>query len=251
MPFTVLLPFLAVAAAQQSGVHLTVLPSASPTITEADDWRCATKDIVGYFEPPTPTGDLYSAHLSYGDAIQTCTLTGAEAFDCPIPGKSLWCGFSSAVPTALSDAYLDYGSTASSWWAARSSAAVSIAQECPQSWWLARDRVSFGANRLNLTIIEAECYAEARVTVDGQPVSTSTMASSGSQPTVPTATASPGASNREDADETTPSQTAAQENAGSKRAGFTLAALLVALLASKSTSILRFHSGGSDDYLVL
>lgn len=151
---------LGAVVAQQSGVHLTVLPSEPPMITTEDHWSCATKDITSYFLPPLPTGALSAARLSYGRGVQTCTYTGAEAFNCPFPDKSLWCGFSTAATSTLSDEYIAYGSTASSWWAARSSAAVSLALACPHSWWQARDRVTFGAEDLNLTIIEAECYAE-------------------------------------------------------------------------------------------
>ncbi|CZT18769.1 uncharacterized protein RCC_04613 [Ramularia collo-cygni] len=208
------LPFLAFAFAQQSGVHLTVLPSESPTVTQADNWRCATKDIVGYFEPPYPTGALYSARLSYGDEIQPCTYTGGAL--CPFPEKSLWCGFSTAIPSTLLDQYESYGSTAASWWGARSSAAVSIAEECPQSWWLARDRVSFGATKLNLTIIEAECYAEAHATSSG-PVQTSTLTSSTSGISGPlqTSTLSSSASGSSGS---TPTQTPDVDSAGVKRA---------------------------------
>lgn len=167
MRLNILFSFFSVVVAQQSGVHLIVLPSAEPTITTDDSWRCATKDILGFFEPPMPTGRLESALQDYGDIIQTCTYTGIKAFDCPFPDKSLWCGFSTAGPTALLDEYISYGSTASAWWAPRSSAAISIARECPHSWWLHRSRVSFGANHLNLTIIEAECFIEAHATASG------------------------------------------------------------------------------------
>jgi hypothetical protein len=164
MQLILFLCLLVLANAQQSGVHLTVLPSESPMITTSDSWRCATKDIRAYFEPPMPTGDLFSAILDYGDKIQTCTLSGAEVFNCPYPEKSLWCSFSTAAPTTLLDEYIAYGSTASSWWEARSSAAISIARECPHSWWAAGNRLVAGANRLNFTIIQAECYAEAQTT---------------------------------------------------------------------------------------
>lgn len=157
-----------ITTAQQSEVYSTVLPAEPPMITTADHWSCATKDIASYFLPPTPTGALSTARLSYGRSVQPCTYTGVEAFDCPFPDKSLWCGFSTAVPSTLKDEYAAYGSTASSRWAERSSAAVSLAIACPHSWWQAKDRVSFGAENLNFTIIEAECYTEAHAT-GGEP----------------------------------------------------------------------------------
>jgi hypothetical protein len=116
----------------------TLLPSTPPSTDEPDGWRCAIANISQYFDLPTPAGDLNTVLISYGSVLQqTCTSTGKDRRSCPFPDSSLWCGFSTAAPSTILDAYSSYGSTCSSWWSNHSSAAFSLAQNCPVGWYKA------------------------------------------------------------------------------------------------------------------
>jgi len=90
---------------------ITHMPRAEPTSTIGPDpWQCVTENITQYVNVPKPTGGLLTALDSFGDKlIETCTPT-ETAFtalpSCPFPEKSLWCGFTTAVPTSLLPAYV-------------------------------------------------------------------------------------------------------------------------------------------------
>jgi hypothetical protein len=86
------------------------------------------------------------------------------------------------------EAYSAYASNASAWWAAHSSRAVEVAQECPVLWYETGNfGVLAGAVWLNHTLINAECYAEAQLTAAGETGPTATpgqrVASGGSAET--------------------------------------------------------------------
>lgn len=169
-----------------SDVHRQVLPTASPIITQADPWECVAADIPSYFLPPTPTGPLNTALYEYGtELLKTCTFTGMQALECPFPDHSLWCEFSDVAPATLLPEWQSYGSVANSWWAARSSDAISLAARCPHSWWQTTDKVAGGAQALNLTLAAGGCYVDANPT-DTAPDTVDPTGTTlpGSQPTV-------------------------------------------------------------------
>ncbi|KAK0648398.1 hypothetical protein B0T16DRAFT_444465 [Cercophora newfieldiana] len=162
-------------------VWASVLPTVSPTVD--DTHECVTKDYTTFFSPPRPTGDVLKAIQSHGDKLRkdTCTLTGADALDCPFPDADLWCGVTSSLPASVSAGYEAYGSSASAWWAKHSSAAIELAEECPRSWY---DELEWSnqARWLNNTIIMAGCYVKGKQTGGG----------GGAITTGPTATPRPG-----------------------------------------------------------
>jgi hypothetical protein len=173
-------------------VWATVLPTVSP-LTD-DSWECATEEMAPYFDVPPLTGDLVKAINTYWLSIQskTCTLTGIDQLDCPYPDKQSWCRVTKDLAPSLSSSYSAYGSAASSWWAAHSSKAVLLAQECPRGWY---DNMlhTNGARRLNYTIIMAECYDEGKITSTGRSTTTKP----------PTATPGSGVTTRPTAPQTT------------------------------------------------
>jgi hypothetical protein len=162
-PAAALLP----TSANQAQLHPIVAPTARPNVTETDPWTCVTESVREiYFDPPKPTGALDSALISYGDKlIETCLTSGTYRYPCDFPDKTRWCGVTTALPSSLLPAYSSYASNASSWWSVHSSAAVRVAQECPIMWWEMGNMVVLGgAVQMNLTLINAECYAEAHAT---------------------------------------------------------------------------------------
>lgn len=184
--FGALAAFMTTANAS-SAMHITLMPRAEPTATK-DPWQCATENITQYFDVPKPTGSLLTALQSYGDKlIETCTPTfsGTALPSCPFPPKSLWCGFTTAAPSAVLPAYSSYGSVASSWWSAHSSAASSVAQACPVSWSKVMTETPGGEAWLYDNIVFAECYAEAHPTTGS---STTGSSATGSATTGLTAT---------------------------------------------------------------
>lgn len=126
------------ATAAVASIFDTILPTERPTETK-DDWECTTSPLEEYFNPPTPTGKLLTALLSYGDVLQKgCKSTLTDALGhptCTFPAQSRWCSVTNALPTTLLSEYSSYGSVASSWWAAHSSAAVEDALDCPSEWF--------------------------------------------------------------------------------------------------------------------
>ncbi|KAK1767571.1 hypothetical protein QBC33DRAFT_559055 [Phialemonium atrogriseum] len=139
--------FLQAAAMVSASAYDSLFPTDEPTVTS---------------EPAT--GSLLSELDSYGsDLYKTCTLTGLERLDCPSPGNK-WCGFTTAAPAAVLSDFSSLGSLALSWWSAHSSAAVSLASECPLGWWDAVMAVPNAERWLNDTIAFAGCYADAHPT---------------------------------------------------------------------------------------
>lgn len=169
-----------------AAVQDTLLPSKPPTVT-SEPWQCTTEMLPQYFDVPKPTGALLTAVQSYGDVLQKdCKPTETDAFglpQCPFPASSLWCGFSTVVPSSLLSSYSSYGSVASSWWSAHSSAAVSLAQNCPMEWYKAMVDTPGGAGWLNSTLVFAGCYKEAHSTTGSSTKATAT-ATTGSKATL-------------------------------------------------------------------
>jgi len=142
-----------------------LLPSTPPSTETTDPWRCATENITQYFDVPTPTGALQTAMVSYGsELLQTCSSTGTDRLTCAFPDSTLWCAFSTVAPSNVLTAYSAYASLASSWWSNHSSAAFSLAENCPIGWYKAASNSLVGFLLLNETIIFSGCYAEAHPT---------------------------------------------------------------------------------------
>ncbi|KAL7936767.1 hypothetical protein V8C35DRAFT_296410 [Trichoderma chlorosporum] len=173
------------ASGSLAAVQDTILPSKPPTIT-SEPWQCSTEMLPQYFDVPKPTGALLTAIMSYGDELQKgCKPTETDIYglpQCPFPASSLWCRFSSAAPSSLLSSYSSYGSVASSWWSAHSSAAVSLAQSCPIGWYKAMGDMPGGPGWLNSTLVFAGCYEEAHHTTDVSS-QTSATATAGSKAT--------------------------------------------------------------------
>ncbi|KAK0758545.1 hypothetical protein N5P37_008944 [Trichoderma harzianum] len=155
----------------------TILPSKPPTIT-SEPWQCTTEILPQYFDPPKPTGALLTAIQSYGDVLQKdCKPTQTDIYglpECTFPASSLWCRFSTAAPSSLLSSYSSYGSAASSWWSAKSSAAVSLARSCPIGWYRAMYDTPGGPGWLNSTLVFAGCYEEAHPTTGSSTKATAT-----------------------------------------------------------------------------
>jgi hypothetical protein len=162
----------------QAEAHPIVAPTAYPNITYEDAWNCATLTSVEDFfaSAPHPTGSLRTAINSYASVLrETCVTSGTMSFPCAYPDKSLWCGITTALPTELLSEYIDYASSASSWWSVQSSSALSIADMCPMMWfYIANLAVPGGAVRLNQTLIHGECYAEAQVSQEPESTTAAT-----------------------------------------------------------------------------
>ncbi|KAH7117544.1 hypothetical protein B0J11DRAFT_591822 [Dendryphion nanum] len=146
-------------------LHKTLLPRDVPSIT-SDPWQCATVNVTQYFDPPKPTGGLLAALLSYADKLyENCTLTFPPTATviptCPFPETSEWCAFTKIAAPSITAALWSYGSSASSWWSAKSSGASSVASRCPNTWFKIMNETPGGATWLNDTIIFSECYESA------------------------------------------------------------------------------------------
>jgi hypothetical protein len=164
MKLTIILAFASVAftqkyvgptkvplAAASSALHATIIPRATPTISY-DPWYCATEEFDQYFNPPKPTGALHTAIDSFASSLyNACSGSNPTALlPCPNPEQSAWCGFTTVAPKSVLSDYQKYGSTASSWWFARSSEAVRFARDCPNGWYEAM-RVS--NNRIIVSLL--------------------------------------------------------------------------------------------------
>ncbi|KAK4105098.1 hypothetical protein N658DRAFT_418837 [Parathielavia hyrcaniae] len=165
-------------SAGQAELHPIVAPTERPDYSTTDPWDCVTESIKErYFDPlgnpPRPSGALADAKHLYGSVLlETCRTTGiwSYRYPCDFPDKTLWCGITTALPASLLPAYWSYASSAWSWWSVHSSDAVRVAQMCPILWYeLGNHVVGGGAVWMNHTLIEAECYAEAHLTVTGSP----------------------------------------------------------------------------------
>lgn len=107
----------------------------------------------GYFRTPSsPTVTTFTRPARAGGQ------------NCPSPDNEQWCGFTTAAPAAVLPDYSAYGSAASSWWAAHSSAAASVARSCPVGWREAMTDTLLGEKWLNNTIIFGGCYADEHET---------------------------------------------------------------------------------------
>lgn len=104
-----------------------------------------------------------TAFFSYNDElIKGCTPTGTNIYGvpaCAYPDASLWCDFTTAVPTTLLPQFSTYASSVSAWWAAHSSKALSLAHECPLGWFDALITTPGGEAWLNQILIFADCLA--------------------------------------------------------------------------------------------
>ncbi|RYP56582.1 hypothetical protein DL771_011761 [Monosporascus sp. 5C6A] len=149
-----------------SAMLQTLLPTEAPTVTMSDAWECVMENLTQYFDVPTPTGSLFDAMDSYAFELFKVYMyvNRTRPAVVPVPQPSLWCGFSSAAPSSVLPDYSSYASEASSWWSAHSSAAVSLAEQCPEGWYDAMTNTPNGQLLLNDTIIFAGCYAEAHPT---------------------------------------------------------------------------------------
>lgn len=157
----------------------TLLPAASLT-GESDSWECATHDYSKLLDLPRPTGSLEDALQSYNKDVfgELCTATGIDRLDCPPAGYPEVCGFDTAAPNDVLSAYSSHASSASSWWAAHSSSALSIASECPHYWYEAARETFLAAPWLNQTIAYAQCHDDAGIT-GVEPTETGPTATSG------------------------------------------------------------------------
>ncbi|RYO77449.1 hypothetical protein DL764_010219 [Monosporascus ibericus] len=166
MKTAALLTFAATAA-HASVMQITAMPRQVPTKTEdpastqtPDPWVCATKNMTEYFDMPKPASTLLDAIYAYVDEqLEPClsTATGSDKLSCTV-GESRWCSFSTEGPPSASAAYSSYASAVASWWSAKSSAVSSVASECPITW----ERYDpLEQSWLNVTIVQAECYADA------------------------------------------------------------------------------------------
>jgi hypothetical protein len=143
--------------------EIPYIPKPRPTGTR-DPWQCVTMNLTKYWDGPMPTGSLSTAVHEYGYILhkKICTSTGTNEIKYPLPVESDWCGFSSRAPATILTAWRAYGSMASSWWAAHSSAASSVSIKCPQRMYDAMP--CLGDINLNQTIFWGNCYAKANPT---------------------------------------------------------------------------------------
>ncbi|KAL6712341.1 hypothetical protein ACN47E_000218 [Coniothyrium glycines] len=150
--------------ASRTAAPLTTTPATFilPTNTRSPDpWQCATKNLTQYFDVPRPTAALLSALESYADVLNgpcLSTATGMDLLSCTISETSKWCGFATDAKPVIQTRYSAYGSSAASWYGARSSAIESVKVDCPITW------EKFGPLDkawLNQTIAHAKCYDQA------------------------------------------------------------------------------------------
>lgn len=149
--------------------RMTHMPRAEPTSTStisADPWQCVTENVTQYFNVPTPTGDLRTALVSYGEKLLGPCLATATEIDkllCSITDTTAWCGFATAAPSAVLADYSSYISLAASFWRAKSETISIVSSRCPL-WWA---RPSEGEHIwLNQIITHGKCYiAEHQVEI--------------------------------------------------------------------------------------
>ena len=160
-----------------------------------DPAHCLTENLTPYLDPPKPTGSLFDAIESHAASlVDPCVVDGTTRsvwpWACPFPAQSRWCAFSTAAPTDVLPAYSSFANQAYSWWEERSSAVVSLRENCPNVWENALLHGSTGREEwLNDTIAFAGCYAEALTTAGSATTGTT---SGGSRPTELTATSRSG-----------------------------------------------------------
>jgi hypothetical protein len=150
-----------ISAMQMTGVELNWADIETSTSTR-DSWHCIPANLSQYIDVPMPTGTLYDAFTQHGSRLRSaCTFTGIETERCA-RAKSDWCGLSTAAPPEVMGALSSYGSVASSWWSAHSSAMKQDIEMCPYTW----GRTGTGADKtwLNITNFLGECYVEADAT---------------------------------------------------------------------------------------
>lgn len=179
---SIILPFIAfppLSAGQKpwkdSTVHEILLPTAAPPLEPEDDYQCVFSNVSQWFEPPKPTGDLMDAMFDYGDElISACVDAGddLEVDEC-WPNKDQWCDFTTEAPASVTSDLEEWGSLATSWWAAQSSDALSAASECPQNWFDAMIEMAPNRQWLNLTVAWAACDEDYK-----EPDTTTTSADS-------------------------------------------------------------------------
>ncbi|KAK6852066.1 hypothetical protein PG995_012191 [Apiospora arundinis] len=157
-----------------------------------------------------PTGDLSAALNSYAkSAMVPCRSTVHDFYGCML-AKDEWCGFATAAPnTGVLSAWSSLGSAASAFWEPKSSAAASLARECPNRWFDASLDFPLGAVVLNETIMFAACHAEAQAQLlpGGAAASTTSIEQ---QPTATPAASGVGASPASGATAPTPTQNSVQ-----------------------------------------
>lgn len=167
-----LLGTIAVASAE---IYQTLVPTGLPATSNfTDHWGCATENLTQYFQPPEPTRALNFALWSYGTEPPRDSYTWTELF-CPYPSHSRCCGFSTYVPESLMSTCSAHSSEAASWWNEHSSAAVSLAVECPYYWGRAMNKVCGGDYALNNALAMASCSESTQQMLTGTTTS-STMA---------------------------------------------------------------------------
>ncbi|KAF3899867.1 hypothetical protein GTR04_0530 [Trichophyton interdigitale] len=176
----------ATAVAQDRDITV-ILPTETPTAT-FDPPQCQTHNLTEYFDYPKPSCALVSTIWSHATKLlKPCSSTAISGIrGCPFPESSDWCNLRTSIPASVLPAYSSYGSSASVWWKSRSSAAFSLAEQCPIGWFKAMCSFSGGATWLNETIIYGGCYAEADPTsgssaLDGPTVTANPTATPGAR----------------------------------------------------------------------
>ncbi|KHO00988.1 uncharacterized protein MAM_01766 [Metarhizium album ARSEF 1941] len=191
------LTHLVYGAAVATALDLAVIfPTTSPSVS-AEPPECLMENYTEYLVGPKPTGTLSDAMASYtAELFKTCTLSPEEWLSCPFPESSRVCAFSSAGPSEVMSAYSDFGSSASSWWFARSFMAEQVAFSCPSRWYKEMRLIPFAAIKLNETISFAKCFIKDVTTVasESRPTATSMAPSTAPKAGTPSAARETGAS---------------------------------------------------------
>ncbi|KAF2132618.1 hypothetical protein P153DRAFT_393589 [Dothidotthia symphoricarpi CBS 119687] len=158
------------------------VPTSTPLPTSSqspDPWQCATRNLTQYFDVPRPSAVLLSALESYGDKlIKPClsTATGLNKLSCSVSETTQWCGFTTDATPPMKTRYSAYGSSAASWYSAKSAAIQSVRGDCPVTW------EKFGPLDhawLNQTIAHAKCYDGAYPRENSSAVSASSTSKGG------------------------------------------------------------------------
>ncbi|KFY05282.1 hypothetical protein O988_00121 [Pseudogymnoascus sp. VKM F-3808] len=146
----------------------TLAPRAQPTAS-VDPWECITESLAQYLDVPKPTGSLFDELQSYAAELYEPCLAAITIEQCPFPGQSDWCAFTTAAPAAILPAYSAYASQAYSWWATRSSTLSFLTEDCPNVWHSILLNNAGSEEWLNDTIAFAGCYADALTTATSSP----------------------------------------------------------------------------------